>query len=185
MDNHVEQVLLNEQKIMRQTLILTLILSILFVVINYILHPDFTFSFVRFLLGIVIYLVVSLLLVLINEMLNLLGYRFLCKVPLETLSFSIHLQKGLVYSKTTAKIRNAHYQSVFLTSFSITGIVPLAFAFSIGSYSLLLASASFIAGGLANFIGIFKLRKYPDDVLVKDEPENFLVHVFVNEKKTS
>ena len=185
MDNHVESILLNEQKIVRQTLVLTLVLSIVFIVVNYLLNPNFTFSIIRFLLGIVIYLVVSLLLVLINEMLNLLGYRFRCKVPLDTLSFSIHLQKGLVFSKTTAKISNAQYQSVFLTSFLITGIVPLAFAFSIGSYSLLLASASFISGGLANFIGIFKLRKYPDDVLVQDEPENFSIHVFVNEKKTS
>lgn len=185
MSNNVKIVSLNENKIMKQTIIATIILSILFILINYYLHPEFSFSIFRFFLGVVIYLVVSLLLVLVNEILNLLGYRFRCKVAATSLSLSIHLDKGLVFSKTTEKIKNGQYQSVFLTSFTITGVIPLAIAFSVGSYSLLLASASFIAGGLANFIGIFKLRKFPDDVLVQDVPEQYSVHVYFEDKKES
>lgn len=183
MQNNVHIVALNEQKIMKQTIILTVILSLLFITINYFLHPNFTFNIVRFLLGILIFLVVSLLLVVMNELLTLIGYRYRCKVKSSSLSIAIHLEKGLIYSRTSEKIKNGQYQSVFLTSFAITGIIPLAIAFSIGSYPLLLASASFIAGGLANFIGLFKLKNYPDSVMVKDVPEKFLIFVYIDEKQ--
>ncbi|SOC08140.1 putative zincin peptidase [Ureibacillus xyleni] len=183
MSENVHIVSINEQKIMKQTIILTVLLSILFVGINYYLHPDFDFSILRFLIGIIIFIVVSLLLVVVNEILNLLGYRYRCKVKPESLSLSIHLEKGLIYSTTSEKITNGQYQSVFLTSFMITGVIPLAIAFSLGNYALLLASASFIAGGLANFIGMFKLRKFPDDALVKDVPAEFNVYVYLDEKK--
>ncbi len=185
MSNNIHTISFNERKIMKQTVILTIILSILFVSINYILHPEFTFNVIRFLLGILIFIGVSFLLVVINEILNLLGYKYRCKVPRETLSLAIHLEKGLIYTTTTEKIRNGHYQSVFLTSFMIAGIIPLAFAFAFGSYPLLLASASFIAGGLANFKGLLKLRKFPDNALIKDLPEQFTVHVYLDEKKES
>ncbi|MEK9200207.1 hypothetical protein [Ureibacillus sp. FSL E2-3493] len=183
MSNNIKIVSLNEQKIMKHTIILTVILSILFVVLNYVIHKDFSPSILGFILGVVIYLVVSLLLVVINEILNLLGYRYRCKVAPESLSLSIHPEKGLVYSKTTEKIKNAQYQSIFLTSFSFTGIIPLAIGFAIGSYPLLLASASFIAGGLANFVGIYKLRHFPDDALVKDQPDQFSVYVYLEDEK--
>lgn len=118
-----------------------------------------------------------------NEILNIFSYRFRCKVARESISLSINLEKGLIYAKTTEKVKNAQYQSVFLTSFSITGIIPLAFGFAIGSYPLLLASASFIAGGLANFKGINKLRKFPDECLVQDIPEEFSVIVYLDKEQ--
>ncbi|MFC7687427.1 metalloprotease family protein [Ureibacillus sp. GCM10028918] len=186
MSNNVKVVTIDEQKVVKQTIILTIVLSILFAGLNYFLQPEFSFSILRFILGVAIYLIVSLLLVIANELLNILGYRYRCKVARESISLSIHLEKGLIYSKTSKKIKNGHYQSVFLTSFSITGIIPLALGFAIGSYPLLLASASFIAGGLANFIGISKLQKFPDDCLVQDIPEDFSVYVYQdNEKQTS
>ncbi len=185
MSNNVKVITVNEQKIMKQTIALTIVLSLLFTGINYFLNPGFSFSILRFFLGVVIYLFVSLFLVIANELINIIGYRSRCKVARESLSISIHLEKGLIFAKTSEKIKNGHYQSVFLTSFSITGIIPLAIGFSIGSYPLLLASASFIAGGLANFIGINKLRKFPDDCLVQDVPENFSVYVYLDEKKAS
>lgn len=185
MNNNVHIVSLNEQKVMKQTLIVTIVLSFLFVSINFFLRPEFSFSIIRFLLGFVIYVIVSLLLVVGNEILNLIGYRFRCKVATESLSLAFYLEKGLIYSTTKEKVKNAHYQSVFYTSFAVTGILPLAIAFSIGSYSLLLASASFIAGGLGNFIGMFKLLRFPDDALVKDAPEEFIVYVYMNEKNES
>ncbi|QCR34323.1 metalloprotease family protein [Lysinibacillus sp. SGAir0095] len=183
MTNHVKVVTIDEQKIVKQTIILTIILSILFTALNYFLQRDFSFSILRLILGVAIYLIVSLVLVIANELLNIIGYRFRCKVARESISLSINLEKGLIYSKTSEKIKNAHYQSVFLTSFSITGILPLAIGFAIGSYPLLLASASFIAGGLANFKGINKLRKYPDDCLVQDVPEDFSVYVYLESEK--
>ena len=183
MTDNVKVVSINEQKIVKQTIILTVILSILFTGLNYFFHPIEHFSILRFIFGVVIYLFVSLFLVIANEVLNIIGYRFRCKVAPESLSLSLHLEKGLIFSKTSEKIKNGQYQSVFLTSFSITGIVPLAMAFAIGSYPLILASASFIAGGLANFIGIYKLRKFPDDCLVQDVPENFSVFVYLENHK--
>jgi len=183
MSDNVKVVTINEQTIVKQTIILTVILSILFTGINYFLQPGFSFNILRFILGVVIYLFVSLLLVIANELINIIGYRLRCKVARESISLSIYLEKGLIFSKTTEKIKNGHYQSVFLTSFSITGIIPLAIGFAIGSYPLLLASASFMAGGLANFIGINKLRKFPDDCLVQDVPEQFSVYVYLDENK--
>lgn len=187
MSNNVKVIKIDEQKVMKQTIILTISLSILFAGLNYFLNPEFSFTILRFILGVVIYLVVSLLLVIANELINIIGYRLRCKVARTSISLSIHLEKGLIYSKTSEKIKNGHYQSVFLTSFSITGIIPLAFGFAIGSYPLLLASASFIAGGLANFIGINKLRKFPDDYLIQDVPEEFSIYVYLNndEKQAS
>jgi len=183
MTNNVVVVTIDEQKIMKQTIILTIILSILFTALNYFLNREFSFSLIRFVLGVAIYLIVSLVLVIANEILNIIGYRFRCKVARESISLSIHLEKGLIYSKTSEKIKNAHYQSVFLTSFAITGILPLAFGFAFGSYPLLLASASFIAGGLANFKGINKLSKFPDDCLVQDVPEDFSVYVYLDNQE--
>ncbi|MDN4494142.1 metalloprotease family protein [Ureibacillus aquaedulcis] len=187
MSHNVEVIRIDEKKVMKQTIILTSLLSILFVGLNYFLHPELSFSILRFLLGVAIYIIVSLLLVIANELLNIIGYRYRCKVARESISLSIHLEKGLIYSKTTEKIKNGHYQSIFLTSFAITGIIPLAFGFAIGNYAILLASASFIAGGLANFIGINKLQKFPDDCLVQDIPEEFSVYVYLNnsEKQAS
>ena len=186
MTNNIKVITIDAQKIVKQTIILTILLSILFTGLNYFLHKDFSFNILRFIFGVAIYLFVSLALVIANEILNIFSYRFRCKVARESISLSLNLEKGLIYAKTTEKITNAHYQSVFLTTFSITGILPLAFGFAIGSYPLLLASASFIAGGLANFKGINKLRKFPDDCLVQDVPEDFSVIVYLdNEEKAS
>ncbi|RHW36118.1 hypothetical protein D1B33_10780 [Lysinibacillus yapensis] len=185
MSKQVQVISINEQKVIKQTIMLTIILSVLFVAINYMIQPQFSFSILRFLLGAAIYLIISLVLVVLNEILNLIGYRLRAKVAPESLSLSIYPEKGLIFSKTTEKIKNVHYQSIFLTSFSFSGVIPLAIGFATGSYPLLLASASFIAGGLANFIGIFKLRKYPDDCLVQDLPEQFSVHVYLDEKQAS
>ena len=183
MSDNVKIIRINEKTIVKQTIILTIVLSILFSVLNYFLRREFSFSLLGFIFGVAIYLFVSLALVIANEILNIFSYRYRCKVARETISLSINLEKGLIYAKTTEKISNAHYQSVFLTTFSITGILPLAFAFAIGSYPLLLASASFIAGGLANFKGINKLRKFPDDCLVQDVPEDFSVIVYLDKEK--
>lgn len=189
MTKNVKVVSVNERKIVKQTMMLTVILSILFTGLNYFVHPGFSFSILSFILGVVLYLIISLLLVIANEIFNIIGYRSRCKVAPESLSISIHLKKGFIFAKTTEKIKNGQYQSVFLTSFSITGIIPLAFGFAIGSYPLLLASASFIAGGLANFISISKLSKFPDDCLIQDLPEILSVYVYLNdideEKKAS
>ncbi|HWK22195.1 MAG TPA: metalloprotease family protein [Ureibacillus sp.] len=181
MSSNIKVVSINEQKIVKQTIIVTIVLSVLFSAVNYYLHPDLSFSIIRFILGIIIYLILSLLLVVANEILIILGYRKRCKVARTSLSISIHLEKGLIYSKTSEKIKNGHYQSVFLTSFSMTGIIPLAFGFALDSYPILLASASFIAGSLGNFLTINKLRKFPDDCLVQDVPEKFSVLVYLDE----
>lgn len=186
MTNNVKIITIDEKKIIKQTIILTILLSILFTGINYYLHRDLSFSILRFIFGAAIYLIVSLALVIANEVLNIFIYRYRCKVAREAISLSINLEKGLIYTKTTEKIKNGQYQSVLLTSFSFTGVLPLAFGFAVGSYPLLLASASFIAGGLANFKGINKLRKFPDECLVQDIPEDFSVIVYLdNEEKPS
>lgn len=185
MKNNVHIISLNEKNLMKQILILTIILSILFVSINFYIHPGFSFNIIRLLLGIVTYIIVSLLLVVVNEVFHFIGYRYRCKVALESLSLAFNLEKGLIYATTTEKIKNAHYQSVFYRSFALTGILPLAIAFSSGSYPLLLASASFIAGGLGNFIGMFKLKKFPDNLFVKDVPEEFSIYVYMDKKNES
>lgn len=183
MSNNVKVITIDEKKVVKHTIMLTVLLSIFFTGLNYFLHPEFSFSIFRFMLGVAIYIIVSLLLVIANELLNIVGYRFRCKVARTSISLSIHPEKGLIYSKTSEKIKNGQYQSVLLSSFTISGIIPLAFAFAIGSYPLLLASASFIAGGLANFIGINKLRQFPDDCLIQDVPEEFSIYVYLNNEE--
>lgn len=160
---------LDMKKIAKDNLLLTILLCILFVIANGLIHQRFSASFSFW--DIFLFLILYIVLIVLHEIFHLIGFMLFGKVKYKELNYGLNLKLGVAYATTTKLLTNKAMKQALLLPFWTTGVVPTLFGFVLDSYMLVLLGAVLIAGAIGDFYMYKELRKFPNQALVKDDPE--------------
>lgn len=127
---------------------------------------EITFSLWNFLWFFIGYVV----LIVLHECFHLIGFWLFGKAPWSSMDFGVNLKMGVAYATTTIPIQNSAMKKALLLPFWVTGVMPMIMGFWMGSLMLVLLGAWLIAGAAGDFTMYKELRKYPNDLLIKDDP---------------
>lgn len=156
------------KKVSWSSLLITVFLSILGLFLYGWLYDGFsiTFSFVDFLLFVIGYA----LLIVLHESFHLIGFWFFGNVPWSSMDYGLNHKLGIAYATTNIPLPNKAMKKALLLPFWMTGVAPMLLGYIVQSPSLVLLGAWLIAGAAGDFAMYKELRKYPADVLIKDDP---------------
>ncbi|WP_342599593.1 DUF3267 domain-containing protein [Psychrobacillus sp. FSL H8-0483] len=156
------------KKVAWSSLIMTFSFSIIGMIIYISLYGSFqiTFSFVDLLLLFFGYV----LLIILHECFHLVGFWFFGKVPWSSMNYGVNLKMGIAYATTSIPLPNRAMKKALLLPFWTTGVLPVIIGYSIQSPMLVLLGAWLIAGAAGDFAMYKDLRKYPPNILIKDDP---------------
>ncbi len=157
------------KKIAKYNLWLTLALSILFFIINSLMHQRDSASFSFW--NITLFFVGYIVLIILHEVFHLIGFMIFGKAKYKELHYGLNLKLGVAYATTTKPLRNDAMKKALLLPFWTTGVIPSLIGFTYDSFLLVLLGAFLIAGAIGDFFMYKELRKFPKDALVKDDPE--------------
>lgn len=167
---------LNMIKIAKVNLWLTLILTILFIIVNSLIHQRFSASFSFW--DIFIFIVGYILLIILHEIFHLIGFMIFGKVKFKQLKYGVNLKLGVAYATTTKPLKNAAMKKALMLPFWTTGVIPTLTGFLFDSYLIVTLGAVLIAGAVGDFYMYKELRKYSRDALVKDDPNLPKLYVY-------
>ncbi|WP_391206012.1 DUF3267 domain-containing protein [Psychrobacillus sp. L4] len=156
------------KKVAWSSLLMTVLLSILGLLFYGWLYDGFaiTLSFVDFLLFFIGYA----LLIVLHEIFHLIGFWLFGKVPRLSMDYGLNLKLGIAYATTNIPLPNKAMKKALLLPFWTTGVLPMLLGYLVKSPSWVLLGAWLIAGAAGDFAMYKELRKYPADVLIKDDP---------------
>ena len=167
---------LDIQKIGKTSLVLTVVLSIGLLLLNSIVHQDFSFH--PSWLGLFLFVFGYTLFIVMHEAAHLIGFVLFAKVPWRSLDYGFNLKLGVAYATTTEPVQNKAMKRVLILPFWITGVLPAFIAIFIDSPLLALLGAWLIAGAAGDFAMIKELRTVRNDAWIKDDPERPKLYVF-------
>ncbi|MGG0656092.1 DUF3267 domain-containing protein [Rummeliibacillus pycnus] len=175
MENNSEPIKIieiNMQKVAWLNLFWTVFLMIAFFFINALIHHNFTFHIIlwRILWDFLLFIILYVLLIVLHECCHLLGFVLFGKVPISSLKYGVNLKMGVAYATTTERLPNKAMKKALLLPFWLTGVIPAAVGFIINSDLWLFLGAWLIAGAIGDFMMYAELRKYPNNYLIKDDP---------------
>lgn len=156
------------KKVAWQSLWMTIVFSLLGLIIYILVYKEFEINFS--LLGIFLFLIGYLLLIVLHEAFHLIGFWAFGKVPWNKMDYGVNLKLGVAYATTSIPIPNKSMKKALLLPFWTTGIIPMLFGYGIESPLLVLLGAWLVAGAAGDFAMYRELRKYPNDILIKDDP---------------
>ncbi|MEO4055358.1 DUF3267 domain-containing protein [Solibacillus sp. CAU 1738] len=167
---------LNMQKIAKANIWLTIILMIIFFILNSLIHQHFTirFSF----LDTIIFSLAYIVLIALHEAFHLIGFMIFGNVKYKELDYGVNLKLGIAYATTSKPLRNKAMKRALLLPFWTTGVIPSMIGFYIDSTMLVLLGAVLIAGAVGDFYMYKELKKFTDDALVKDDPKLPKLYVY-------
>ena len=156
------------KKVAWSSLIMTVIFSIVGLVIYTFIRGDIqiTFTFWDFLLVCIGYI----LLIVLHECFHLFGFWFFGKVPWSSMDYGVNLKMGVAYATTNIPLPNHAMKKALLLPFWMTGVLPMLIGYTVEMPVLVLLGAWLIAGAAGDFAMYKELRKFPNDVLIKDDP---------------
>lgn len=156
------------RKVAWSSLIATILLSLLGLFTYYSLYNelDITFSIVNMLFFFLGYV----LLIILHEIFHLIGFKYFGKAPWKSMKYGLNLKEGIAYATTSIPLPNKAMKQALLLPFWMTGVVPMLAGFMIKSPGLILLGAWLIAGAAGDFAMYKELKKYPPDLLIKDDP---------------
>lgn len=166
----------NLRQLAKQNLIWTIILSLFFVILNSLIHQRFEYHFSVTLFFLFIFLYFTF--IVLHEICHLIGFIVFGKVHLRELKYGMNLKLGVAYATTSKPVTNRAMKATLLLPFWITGVVPALIGFYINNYLLLLLGAFLIAGAVGDFSMYRALKKFPNDVLVQDDPLEPKLYVY-------
>jgi hypothetical protein len=154
------------------TIAATIILFIIKIIIESGLFVNVTiWSVVIFVLGYIV-------LIILHELFHLLGFWLFGRVPWKSMIIGVNLKMGIAYATTDKLMTNRAIKLALLLPFWMTGVVPAIIGLYIGN-GLLVALSAFLIGGAAGDFAMYnKLRKLPNDWLIKDDPELPRLYVY-------
>ncbi|AXI00662.1 DUF3267 domain-containing protein [Sporosarcina sp. PTS2304] len=160
---------LDLQKVAKQSIWLTFIPLILLLLIRFFLNGGLflTFSLWYFLYFFVGYII----LIVFHEFFHLLGFRMFCGVPWKNMDYGVNLKMGIAYATADQLMDNKGIRQALLLPFWMTGILPAIIALYLNDGVLLVLAAALIGGAAGDFAMYKELKKFPDDAMVKDDPE--------------
>ena len=172
---------LDIHKLVKQNIIWTITLSILFLIVNITWQPQhFNLSIVSGIMSIIYFAIFYIVLIVLHEACHLIGFVIFGKAPFRSLSYGVDFQKGIAYATTTERISNDGMKKALLLPFWITGVIPTMIGFYVNSNLLILLGAFLIAGAVGDFAMYKELRKFPNNALVKDDPALPKLYVYVD-----
>lgn len=172
---------LQMKKIATYNLWLTLGLSILFFIINSILHQRYSVSFSAW--SILLFFVGYIVLIVLHEIFHLIGFMVFGKAKYKDLNYGLNLKLGVAYATTTKPLRNDAMKKALLLPFWTTAVIPSIIGFAYDSFLFVILGAFLIAGAIGDFFMYKELRKFPKDALVKDDPELPRLYVYSTSPK--
>lgn len=164
---------LNLQKVAKQGLWVTVWVTVGLFVIDLILQllltQEVTFNITiwRVLAVIIGYV----LLIVIHELFHLLGFRIFAKVPWRKMIVGFNLKLGIAYATTDEWMTNGAIRKALLLPFWTTGALPALIGLYLSNGVWLLLGGLLIGGAVGDFAMYKELRRFPDEWLVKDDPE--------------
>ncbi|MEK4630485.1 MAG: DUF3267 domain-containing protein [Solibacillus sp.] len=177
MDQQPIVVELDMKKIARDNIILTILLVIIFVIMNMLIHQRFQFEFSIW--DFMILFTSYLLLIILHEAFHLIGFMLFGKVAYKELDYGVNLKLGVAYATTKKPLSNAAMKKALLLPFWTTGVLPAIVGFSIDNFLLVLLGALLIAGAIGDFYMYKELRKYPEEAVVKDDPKEPKLYIYL------
>ena len=156
------------KKVAWGSLIMTGVLSIVGLVLYTFLQGDIliTFTLLDFLLVFLGYI----LLIVLHECFHLIGFYIFGRVPWSSMDYGVNLKMGIAYATTNIPLPNHAMKKALLLPFWMTGVLPMFIGYIIEMPVLVLLGAWLIAGAAGDFAMYKELRKYPKEVLIKDDP---------------
>lgn len=167
---------LNIQQLAKQNLWATVYCTISLIALNIFIHGQFSAKFQ--LLHIFYFLVLYLVLIALHEIFHLVGFMLFGRVHYRDLNYGVNLKLGVAYATTSEPLRNSAMKKALLLPFWTTGVVPALCGLYFDNYLLLTVAAALIAGAVGDFAMYRALRKFPNDALVKDDPELPKLYVY-------
>ena len=183
MENNSEPIAIIEidmQKVALQNLLWTVFLMIAFFFINILIHHNLTFHITIWLLDFLLFIILYIVLIILHECCHLLGFVLFGKVPFSSLKYGVNLKIGIAYATTTELLSNKAMKKALLLPFWVTGVIPAVIGFMTDRKLWLFLGAWLIAGAIGDFIMYIKLRKYPKQYLVRDDPNLPKLYVYKN-----
>ncbi|MED3661624.1 DUF3267 domain-containing protein [Ureibacillus sp. FSL K6-8385] len=156
----------------------TIILSAALLLLNAFLHGKTGFevhiNFWNFTLFIICYFI----LIALHELFHLIGFIIFGKAKWSELDYGVNLKLGIAYATTSKPLPNHAMKKALLLPFWATGVLPSIFGFVLDSQLLVVLGAFLMAGAAGDFCMYKELRKYPKNVLVKDDPKLPKLYVY-------
>ena len=166
-DDILSTIEINLNKVTWLSLVITVIFSIIGMLLYMLLHREFeiSFSFISILLFFIGYVI----LIVLHECFHLIGFWMFGKVPWKSMDYGINLKMGIAYATTSIPLPNSAMKKALLLPFWTTGVIPIIIGYSVHSPIFVLLGAFLIGGA--------ELRKYPKDILIKDDPVKPILYV--------
>lgn len=134
----------------------------------------FSFSFWKVLFVIIGYIV----LIVVHELFHLLGFRVFAGVPWRKMIIGVNLKLGIAYATTDEWMTNAAIRKALLLPFWTTGVLPTVVGLYLSDGVWLLLGGLLIGGAVGDFAMYKELKQFPDDWLVKDDPERPRLYLY-------
>lgn len=169
------------KKLMRYNIIWTIILTISLVSLNiFIQSPNIDWSAWGAIKSFILFSMYYWILIILHEACHLLGFIVFGRAPISSISYGFKPKDGIAYATTTSKLSNRAMKASLLLPFWLTGVLPTIIGFYINSYTVIIVGAFLMAGAVGDFIMYFALRKFPNNYLIKDDPEKPRLYVYEN-----
>lgn len=169
---------LDMKKMAKANLWATLWLTILFIIINSLIHQRFSLSITFW--TFIVFVIGYLLLIALHEIFHLIGFVLFGKVKIKELDYGVNLKLGVAYATTTKPLENHIMRKALMLPFWTTGVLPSIIGFYVDSYLIVILGAFLIAGAVGDFYMYNELKKFPNNSLVKDDPELPKLYIYPN-----
>ncbi|WP_075619694.1 DUF3267 domain-containing protein [Paenisporosarcina indica] len=167
---------LDLQQVGKTSLIWTIGFSVLLLLLNSLVHQDFSFDLSW--IGLLLFIAGYIVLIVLHEAAHLIGFVTFARVPWSSLEYGFNLKLGIAYATTSEAVQNKAMRKVLILPFWVTGVLPAVIAIAINSPLLALLGAWLIAGAAGDFAMIKELRKVNDSAWIKDDPELPKLYIF-------
>jgi len=167
-------------KVAKRGLYITALSLIILLAIHFILEKAIYF-FTDF-ISILLFIIGYVLLIVLHEFFHLLGFRVFAQVPWKRMVIGVNLKLGVAYATTDKLMSNKAIRKALLLPFWMTGVLPAVIGLYQGELVLIVLAALLIGGAVGDFEMYRKLKKLPDDWLIKDDPKLPKLYVYAPER---
>lgn len=167
-EDYLSVIEIDLKKVTWSSFIVTILLSLLGIFFYIWLYGGFEVIFS--LIDLLYFFIGYVLLIILHEAFHLIGFYLFGKVPWSSMDYGVNLKMGIAYATTNIPLPNRAMKKALLLPFWTTGVLPMLIGYIIQSPMLVLLGAWLIAGAAGDFAMYKELKRYPNDVLIKDDP---------------
>lgn len=162
----------------------TIILTLFVLVLQFVIHQNFTFTIINFLIGTLIVILLYILFMFLHEICHLIGFVLFGHAPLKSLKMGVNLQMGVAYATTTKLMPNKAMRKALLLPFWVTGVVPTICGIYFDYTPLTLVGAWLMVGAIGDFYMYKQLKHIDDAYYIQDDTEHPKLHFYTKKLET-